>query len=255
MVADNDRSEQSQSRSNPGPEVESPSDFPPQEDGVERLWTPQRMSYVLSHGKHEPPKSNECPFCIAPTRSDEDGLIVWRGSSVFVIMNLYPYNVGHVMVCPYRHVSLLTDLHDDELFEFEKTAAVAMRVMKQVSKPDGWNLGINQGEVAGAGIASHLHQHIVPRWNGDANFMPIVAQTRTMPILLANQRAAYAPVFAQLADEAGLKSRIADSTDTNTHGASADGAGADGASTEDSEDKAQTPGTHVGRATTDTQEE
>ncbi|OZG66991.1 hydrolase [Bifidobacterium aquikefiri] len=213
--------------------------FPPQEDGFERLWTPQRMSYVLSNDSHVPPKSDECPFCIAPTKSDEDGLIVWRGCSVFVIMNLYPYNVGHVMVCPYRHVSFLTDLHDEELFEFEKTSAVAMQVMKQVSSPDGWNLGINQGDVAGAGIASHLHQHIVPRWNGDANFMPIVAQTRTMPILLSNQRAAYAPVFAHLAREAGLKeSSIAANTDDAVR-----------------DKKTQTPATHVENATADMQEE
>ncbi|MFT9009438.1 MAG: HIT domain-containing protein [Bifidobacterium sp.] len=193
-----------QSRPNPETEVDGPRDFPPQEDGFQRLWTPQRMSYVLSNDKQTPPKSDECPFCIAPTKSDQDGLIVWRGTHVFVIMNLYPYNAGHVMVCPYRHISLLTDLSDDELFEFEKASTVAMKVMSVVSKPDGWNLGINQGDVAGAGIASHLHQHIVPRWNGDANFMPIVAQTRTMPILLSNQRDAYAPVFASLAKREGL---------------------------------------------------
>lgn len=140
-----------QSRPNPETEVDDPRDFPPQEDGFQRLWTPQRMSYVLSNDKQTPPKSDECPFCIAPTKSDQDGLIVWRGTHVFVIMNLYPYNAGHVMVCPYRHISLLTDLSDDELFEFEKASTVAMKVMSVVSKPDGWNLGINQGDVAGAG--------------------------------------------------------------------------------------------------------
>lgn len=173
-------------------------DFPPQEDHIQRLWTPQRMAYVLAPDKEKSPRTGQCPFCEAPKKSDEDGLIVWRGTKVFVIMNLYPYNVGHVMVCPYRHVSLLTDLDDDELIEFEKTSAQAMRVMDKVSHPDGWNLGINQGEVAGAGIASHLHQHIVPRWNGDSNFMPIVAQTRTMPILLSDQRSQYAQAFAAL---------------------------------------------------------
>lgn len=191
-----------------GVEVDNPQDYPPQEDGFERLWTPQRMSYVLSKNNSQlPPKSDECPFCAAPSKSDDEGLIVWRGTYVFVIMNLYPYNAGHVMVCPYEHVSLLTDLHDDAMLEFEKATAVAMKVMAAVSKPDGWNVGINQGDVAGAGIASHLHQHIVPRWNGDANFMPIVAQTRTMPILLSNQRDAYAPVFAEFAEQAGLNAQ------------------------------------------------
>jgi ATP adenylyltransferase len=177
---------------------DSPSDFPPQEDHIERLWTPQRMAYVLAPKGNDGTKERACPFCDASRKTDEDGLIVWRGTRVFVIMNLYPYNVGHVMVCPYRHVGMMTDLNDDELFEFEKVSTQAMRVMAEVSHPDGWNLGINQGDVAGAGVASHLHQHIVPRWNGDANFMPIVAQTRTMPILLSDQRKAYADMFLKL---------------------------------------------------------
>lgn len=188
--------------------VDDPAQFPPQEDTVERLWTPQRMTYVLRNdeGKVTKPKTKECPFCAGPNKSDEDSLIAWRGTHVFAIMNLYPYNVGHLMICPYRHVSLITDLDDAELFEFEKATTLAMTVMKEVSHPDGWNIGINQGEVAGAGIAAHLHQHVVPRWNGDANFMPIVAQTRTMPILLSDQRAAYAQAFDRLAADFGLPS-------------------------------------------------
>ncbi|MGO5288562.1 HIT family protein [Pseudoscardovia suis] len=187
--------------------IDDPRDFPPREDGYQRLWTPQRMSYVLrgnKDGDAKKPHGSECPFCAGPKKSDEDGLIAWRGTYVFAIMNLYPYNCGHLMICPYRHVSLLTDLTDDELFEFEKASALAMDVMREVSHPDGWNLGINQGDVAGAGVATHLHQHIVPRWNGDSNFMPIVAQTRTMPILLHEQREAYAEGFATLAPSHGL---------------------------------------------------
>ena len=180
--------------------VDDPADFPPQEDTVERLWTPQRMTYVLRNSEDRPtkPKSKECPFCAGPKKSDEDGLIAWRGTHVFAIMNLYPYNVGHLMICPYCHVGFITELDDAELFEFEKATTLAMKVMETVSHPDGYNIGINQGEVAGAGVAAHLHQHVVPRWNGDANFMPIVAQTRTMPILLSDQRDAYAKAFAQL---------------------------------------------------------
>lgn len=154
--------------------VDNPADFPPQEDTVERLWTPQRMTYVLRNSEDRPtkPKTKECPFCAGPKKSDEDGLIAWRGTHVFAIMNLYPYNVGHLMICPYRHVGFITELDDAELFEFEKATTLAMKVMETVSRPDGYNIGINQGEVAGAGVAAHLHQHVVPRWNGDANSCP-----------------------------------------------------------------------------------
>lgn len=218
--------------------IDPPTDFPPQEDGYERLWTPQRMSYVLRKNTHASADANsdadsvadssssssqneansvesaksakpakECPFCAGPRKSDEDALICWRGTYVFAVLNLYPYNTGHLMICPYRHVSYITDLSDDELFEFEKATTLAMTVMKNVSHPDGWNIGINQGEVAGAGVADHLHQHVVPRWNGDANFMPIIAQTRTMPVLLSNQRAAYAKEFTALQGKFGLPLR------------------------------------------------
>ena len=188
--------------------IDPPTDFAPQEDGYERLWTPQRMSYVLGKGKKQPsaPSASRrlCPFCEGPKKSDKDALICWRGTYVFAVMNLYPYNTGHLMICPYRHVPYITDLSDDELFEFEKATTLAMAVMKNVSHPDGWNIGINQGAVAGAGVADHLHQHIVPRWNGDANFMPIIAQTRTMPVLLGNQRDAYAAEFDRLAPQFAL---------------------------------------------------
>ena len=142
--------------------VDNPADFPPQEDTVERLWTPQRMTYVLRNSEDRPtkPKTKECPFCAGPKKSDEDGLIAWRGTHVFAIMNLYPYNVGHLMICPYRHVGFITELDDAELFEFEKATTLAMKVMETVSRPDGYNIGINQGEVAGAGVAAHLHQEL-----------------------------------------------------------------------------------------------
>lgn len=214
--------------------IDPPTDFPPQEDGYERLWTPQRMSYVLGKGAKNSansansasvaPSSSDraadassdssdratgafrpgCPFCEGPRKSDEEALICWRGTFVFAVLNLYPYNTGHLMICPYRHVPYITDLTDDELFEFEKATTLAMMVMRNVSHPDGWNIGINQGAVAGAGVADHLHQHVVPRWEGDANFMPIIAQTKTMPVLLGNQRDAYAAEFSRLAPSFGL---------------------------------------------------
>ena len=130
----------------------------------------------------------ECPFCAAPAKSDEEGLIVYRGQSCFVIMNLFPYNSGHLLVCPYRHVSYYTDLNEEERIEFGELTAQAMLVEKETAQPQGFNIGMNQGEVAGAGIAAHLHQHIVPRWLGDANFLPIIARTKAIPELLEDAR-------------------------------------------------------------------
>lgn len=157
-------------------------------DGFDRFWTPYRMAYI--NGDHKPAdaSSGECPFCGAPGRSDEDALIVHRGRTCFVLMNLFPYNSGHMLVCPYRHVSDYTDLTPEERDELGALTATAMRVEREVAHPHGFNLGMNQGEVAGAGIAAHLHQHVVPRWAGDANFLPIVARTKAIPELLEDAR-------------------------------------------------------------------
>ncbi|HEX6870781.1 MAG TPA: HIT domain-containing protein [Micromonosporaceae bacterium] len=130
-----------------------------------------------------------CPFCLAPGRSDDDGLVVARGRKVFAVLNLYPYNPGHLMICPYRHVPDYTDLTKVETAEFGEFTQTAMRVIRAVSGAHGFNLGMNQGTVAGAGIAGHLHQHVVPRWAGDTNFMPIIGGTKTVPQLLADTRA------------------------------------------------------------------
>ena len=126
--------------------VDNPADFPPQETRSNDCGLPQRMTYVLRNSEDRPtkPKTKECPFCAGPKKSDEDGLIAWRGTHVFAIMNLYPYNVGHLMICPYRHVGFITELDDAELFEFEKATTLAMKVMETVSRPDGYNIGINQ---------------------------------------------------------------------------------------------------------------
>lgn len=157
-------------------------------DAFSRFWTPYRMAYIHGEGKPQDASEQTCPFCAAPTRSDEDGLIVYRGRTCFVLMNLFPYNSGHLLVCPYRHVSDYTDLDDDERKELGELTAQAMRVLREVSDPAGFNLGMNQGAVAGAGIAAHLHQHIVPRWLGDANFLPIIARVKAVPELLADGR-------------------------------------------------------------------
>ena len=168
------------------PETEPSTDFAGVPDAFQRLWTPHRLAYIQGEGK--PRTAGECPFCAAPGRADEGGLIVARGEVAYVVMNLFPYSPGHVLVCPYRHVSDYTDLTVDETREVAELTQRAMRVIRRVSNPDGFNLGMNQGEVAGAGIAAHLHQHVVPRWSGDANFMPIVARTKPVPQLLGEAR-------------------------------------------------------------------
>jgi len=144
------------------------------------------MVYINGEGK--PKDAAQCPFCSSPGRDDADGLVVHRGEHAFVVMNLYPYSPGHLLVCPYRHVADYTDLTTDETREVAELTQQAMRVVRRVSGPDGFNLGMNQGAVAGAGISMHLHQHVVPRWGGDMNFLPIVAQTRAVPQLLGDAR-------------------------------------------------------------------
>jgi ATP adenylyltransferase len=154
-------------------------------DGFERLWTPHRMVY-LQNGQQ--PSEADCPFCIAPSKSDEDALIVHRGETCFVLLNLFPYNAGHLLVCPYRHIDTYDKATEQEVTEIAQLTQVAMRTLKKVSGTHGFNIGMNQGEVAGAGIAGHLHQHIVPRWANDSNFFPIIAQTKALPRLLGEVR-------------------------------------------------------------------
>lgn len=157
-------------------------------DAFQRLWTPHRMVYIDGENKPSGDGKTGCPFCLAPKRDDRDGLIVHRGETCYVVMNLYPYNPGHLLVCPYRHVSGYPELTERETVEFSALTQQAMRVLSAVSRPQGFNLGMNQGEVAGAGIAAHLHQHVVPRWRGDANFLPIVAGTKAVPQLIGEAR-------------------------------------------------------------------
>ena len=157
------------------------------QDGFERLWTPHRMAYV--RGERPSDEAGDgCPFCAAPGKDDADGLIVHRGEHCYVVMNLFPYNPGHVLVCPYRHVPLYVDLTGVELAEFTALTRAAIRTLERSSRPHGFNLGMNQGAVAGAGVAAHLHQHVVPRWGGDANFLPIVGRTKALPMLLEDVR-------------------------------------------------------------------
>ena len=170
----------------PGPE--DPSAFAGEADGFERLWTPHRMVYIQGARPSED-AGDGCPFCTAPTHDDETGLIVRRGELCYVVMNLFPYNPGHVLVCPYRHVSSYVDLTDDETAELAAMTKQAIAALTTASAPMGFNIGMNQGGVAGAGITAHLHQHVVPRWGGDSNFLPIIAHTKALPMLLEDVRA------------------------------------------------------------------
>jgi ATP adenylyltransferase len=166
-------------------DVERSSDFAAIPDAFQRLWTPHRMVYIDAGPEAA---KDSCPFCVAPTLSDEKALIVARGRYAFVLLNLFPYNSGHLLVCPYRHVAMYDDATDDEVGEIATLTQTAMRVLSEVSHTDGFNIGMNQGRIAGAGIADHLHQHIVPRWAQDSNFFPIIAATKAIPRLLGEVR-------------------------------------------------------------------
>jgi ATP adenylyltransferase len=156
-------------------------------DGFERLWTPHRMAYI--NGERPTDHAGDgCPFCAAPTKDDAEGLVVHRGALCYVVMNLFPYNPGHVLVCPYRHVSLYVELTDEETREFTALTKAAIAALEGSSAPAGYNIGMNQGAVAGAGVKAHLHQHVVPRWGGDSNFLPVIAQTKALPMLLEDVR-------------------------------------------------------------------
>ena len=164
-------------------------------DSLERLWTPYRMAYIRGENKPEDPSAAQCPFCRIPALADDAGLIVHRGELCFVVLNLYPYAPGHVMVCPYRHIANYTDTTVEEAAEMAALTKRAVETLRLVSNPAGFNIGMNQGVAGGAGIAAHLHQHVVPRWVGDQNFMPIIGHTRTLPELLADTRALLADAF------------------------------------------------------------
>jgi len=126
---------------------------------------------------------------------DVAGLIVARGTTAYVVMNLYPYNAGHLLVCAYRHVNDLTDLTAEERDEILELSAHAMKVLRKVANPAGFNLGMNQGSVSGAGVPEHIHQHVVPRWGGDSNFMPVIGQTKVLSQLLQETRDALASTW------------------------------------------------------------
>ncbi len=150
---------------------------------VKRLWAPWRLEYVQS-----PEEQTSCVFCEAAAGGDEERLVVQRGEHAFVLLNKFPYASGHLMVAPYTHTGRLGDVSDDEALEVHKLAAAALDVLAEAMHPQGYNLGWNLGRVAGAGVVDHVHLHVVPRWSGDTNFMPVLADAKVIPEALADTR-------------------------------------------------------------------
>ncbi|SFB23013.1 ATP adenylyltransferase [Amycolatopsis marina] len=179
-----------------GPEVEH-QDGVGVPDALQRLWTPHRLAYVQGENKPQGDHPQGCPFCRLVELSDADALILARGRLVYAVLNLYPYNPGHLMVVPYRHVADYTELTPEETSELARFTQRAMTVVRSVSGAHGFNIGMNQGVIAGAGIAAHLHQHVVPRWGGDANFMPVVGHTKVLPQLLGQTRTLLAEAWPE----------------------------------------------------------
>lgn len=159
-----------------------------EQDHLQRLWTPYRMTYLAEAPMKRDHGKTEQPFTDIPHLADEDGLVIARGELVYAVLNLYPYNPGHLMVVPYRRVSELEDLTDPESAELMSFIQKAIRVIKNVSRPHGFNVGLNLGTSAGGSLAEHLHVHVVPRWGGDANFITIIGGSKVIPQLLRETR-------------------------------------------------------------------
>lgn len=166
---------------------------------MERLSAPWRMEYILSNSDNNDPQEKGCIFCNFPKLDeDEKRLILERGKYCFVIMNAYPYNPGHLMVVPYRHTSDVTSLTPEEFAEMTALVQKAVRALTKLMQPHGFNIGMNIGKVAGAGIDQHLHMHVVPRWNGDSNFMPVIGAVRVLSESLPSSYARLKAIWPQV---------------------------------------------------------
>ena len=142
---------------------------------MDKLWAPWRMRYILAE------ESDGCIFCDVVTREDDRGnLVLYRGSSCFAMMNKFPYNNGHIMLAPFRHVGHFESLNDDESLDLMRLLQLSVKAIREVLEPQGFNIGINIGRVAGAGVVDHIHVHVVPRWGGDTNFMPVLSETKVI---------------------------------------------------------------------------
>lgn len=161
---------------------------------MKQLWAPWRIEYILG------PKPDECVFCLPSPAEDEERLVLYRGQSCFVIMNKFPYSNGHIMVCPYRHVMAIEDLTAAESGEMMNLLQKCSSILKKHFNCEGINIGLNQGEAAGAGVREHLHFHLVPRWNGDSSFMAVMDEVRTIPQHLSETYKSLLPYFGDLAE-------------------------------------------------------
>jgi len=157
------------------------------------LWSPWRMQYILG------PKPDECVFCLPESlEEDKERLVLHRGKTAFVIMNKYPYSVGHLLVVPFRHTKEYCSLTQEECLEIFSLSQQCVAALNKASTPQGFNVGLNLGEAAGAGVKGHLHQHVVPRWNGDSSFIAVLDDTRTLPEYLETTYAKLKPAFDEL---------------------------------------------------------
>ncbi|HXH10422.1 MAG TPA: HIT domain-containing protein [Alphaproteobacteria bacterium] len=160
---------------------------------MQPLWAPWRMEYILEAKEQA---QHVCIFCTLPrAQADRENLILWRGRRTFLMLNKFPYNPGHLMVAPYTHTADLDHLAPDELTDLMLNVRWAVRCLGRAMNPDGYNIGINLGRTAGAGIPDHLHYHVVPRWDGDHNFMPVIAETKVIPQHLQRTYDQLAPLF------------------------------------------------------------
>lgn len=160
---------------------------------MERLWAPWRLEYIAGE------RVEGCIFCVFPQQDkDEENHILYRGKHAYVIMNAFPYSNGHLLIPPYRHVGDFTELNDEENLEIMQLAQKCCKVLKLACNPDGFNIGVNLGRAAGAGIEDHVHVHIVPRWNGDTNFMPVFADVKVIPEALQTTYKKFKILFDQL---------------------------------------------------------
>ncbi len=161
---------------------------------MDRLWTPWRFDYISKMGSSDA----GCVFCrILSENRDRDNLVLYRGRTLFAILNLFPYTAGHILLVANRHISFLKDTNDDELHEFLEAARLCEQALRSEYKPEGFNLGFNLGRAAGAGVEHHLHMHVLPRWTGDSNFVSVVAETRVLPEELARTFDRLHPYFSK----------------------------------------------------------
>ncbi|PIE32356.1 HIT family hydrolase [candidate division KSB3 bacterium] len=161
---------------------------------MQRLWAPWRMAYILSE------KEQGCFFCqkLRQVTDDERNFVLHRREHAFALLNIYPYNNGHILIAPYAHVGSLSELQREQITEVFEVTQLCERVLSNAVHPDGFNIGVNVGKAAGAGVEEHLHVHIVPRWNGDTNYMTTASNTRVIPQTLEDTYSALSPLFAQL---------------------------------------------------------